>query len=83
MSSHKIHLPPGDERHGSLYGYKSCGCRCDLCRAANTAYKKQQRATGAPPPSVGHGTYSAYNGYGCRCYECSQHMARRRAKDPR
>lgn len=27
-------LKPGDERHGTYYGYSTYGCRCDPCRDA-------------------------------------------------
>jgi len=30
-------------RCGSYYGY-TAGCRCQDCRAANTAYKRERRA---------------------------------------
>lgn len=30
-------LAPDDPRHGTLNGYGNLGCRCDRCRAANTA----------------------------------------------
>jgi hypothetical protein len=29
-------LPPGDPRHGRYTTYVNWGCRCDLCKAANT-----------------------------------------------
>jgi hypothetical protein len=28
----------GDPRHGTYNGYRNLSCRCDDCRAANTAY---------------------------------------------
>ena len=31
-------------RHGTLYGYVEKLCRCDLCRAANTAHVRERRA---------------------------------------
>ena len=32
-----------DVPHGTGYGYSDFGCRCDECRAANTAYARQRR----------------------------------------
>jgi 5-methylcytosine-specific restriction endonuclease McrA len=29
--------------HGSLNSYKSCGCRCSLCRSANAEYEHSRR----------------------------------------
>lgn len=33
-----------DRLHGSVSGYGTYGCRCDLCRAANTSYTRDKRA---------------------------------------
>lgn len=33
-------------KHGTIYGYNRCGCRCDLCRKARRDY---QRASLADP----------------------------------
>ena len=30
--------------HGTLYGYRVCGCRCDRCKEANTTYQRAYRA---------------------------------------
>lgn len=30
--------------HGTTYGYSTRGCRCDLCRAAQTQYTRDYRA---------------------------------------
>ena len=32
-----------DIPHGTRYGYSDFGCRCDECKAANTAYARQLR----------------------------------------
>lgn len=56
--------------HGELRGYAR-GCRCDRCRAANTAKhmslraERARRAEDAP-----HGTPGGYGNWGCRCEEC-------------
>lgn len=61
----------------------SRGCRCDVCRAINTAraaklrqhYRDQRvlvdgRWT-APVPAELHGRWSTYSNRGCRCEPCS------------
>jgi hypothetical protein len=30
--------------HGTISGYGTYGCRCDICREASTAYNRQKRA---------------------------------------
>jgi hypothetical protein len=41
--------PPGQTqqrwKHGTFYGYKIKGCRCDLCSDRVSAYMRGQRAT--------------------------------------
>lgn len=37
-------LPEGDSRHGTVSGYTKWGCRCDPCREAANAYKRDLRA---------------------------------------
>jgi hypothetical protein len=32
-----------EKAHGTLYGYKHYGCRCDACKAAEAAYYKKSR----------------------------------------
>lgn len=43
----------GDPRHGTANGYKRHGCRCDACRAANTAGVRRRREARRPsvPPA--------------------------------
>lgn len=79
-------------RHGTLHTYRSAKCRCDECRAANAASRREyvarirerkDAATGEPPsPRVPHGTTNAYSNYKCRCDECraawAAYIARRR-----
>lgn len=36
-------LPREPWQHGSFTGYNNHGCRCDLCRAAGSAYQSQYR----------------------------------------
>jgi hypothetical protein len=31
-------------KHGTIYGYNRCGCRCDLCRQARTDYQRKALA---------------------------------------
>lgn len=59
--------------HGELATY-SAGCRCDLCKAANTAYQSDYRQGVRKTRKrwaklVGHGTSGCYQ-RGCRCDEC-------------
>lgn len=35
---------PDDPRHGTLYAYSRIGCRCDACKAANSARTKRENA---------------------------------------
>lgn len=64
-------------QHGTLSGYRNSNCRCDLCRAANSAYYRKWRkdkaeafAKGEAQPAK-HGTYSTYADYRCRCEPCT------------
>jgi hypothetical protein len=62
-----------DVPHGVLR-YIHYGCRCDICKAANSARHKaarearKQRAHEAP----NHGTYSTYVNWGCQCGPCHE-----------
>jgi hypothetical protein len=38
MGRRSIEPGDGNSRHGTYNGYQNYGCRCDACRAANTAY---------------------------------------------
>lgn len=54
-----------------LSGYRR-GCRCDACRAANTARAvraKAARVARQIPDDVEHGA-ACYSGWGCRCDVC-------------
>ena len=31
-------------KHGTIYAYNRCGCRCDLCKMARRDYMKQSLA---------------------------------------
>jgi hypothetical protein len=73
-------------RHGTATGYRYYGCRCDRCRAANTATQRnlrermnavldQRLAEGR----VHHGEAGTYFTYGCRCDLCRAAAARQRA----
>jgi hypothetical protein len=61
--------------HGTMHGYLSHKCRCELCRAANTAAQtklRKSRHTRGIPDGVKHGRYTTYNNWGCRCDDCYQ-----------
>ena len=66
-----------DDKHSTLSGYIYWRCRCDLCRAASNAYKRdryrqQTGSTGFPAEEeVPHGTRNKYR-RGCRCEDCVQ-----------
>lgn len=65
--------------HGTVHGYSVHRCRCDDCRAANTAYHRDLAARkraglpvqdrGRKSADEGHGTVRRY-WRGCRCDEC-------------
>lgn len=57
--------------HGERSTYVNGHCRCDDCKAANTAYFVGLRADGGrrPIPMPEHGTTQRY-GRGCRCDKC-------------
>jgi hypothetical protein len=80
-------LPPGDPRHG-MNGYRNLKCRCEICRAATTAYQRDYRRRlaekGLPSGDSRHGTENGYNNYGCRCAECTDahtRAARERSRE--
>jgi hypothetical protein len=67
-------LPADDPRHG-YNGYSNLGCRCSICRAANTDYNKSIRRVRArriiaDPSLRPHGVLSTYFNWACRCDEC-------------
>jgi len=85
-----------DPRHGTRNGYGNLGCRCDLCRAANTAYRKNVCGCGRDKhyasvrcracndverTTFEHGMELRYR-RGCRCDECraAATAARRRRR---
>ncbi len=47
-----------DVPHGTPGGYTNHACRCDLCKAANSAYQRKQRET--PCVSCGAPTWGRY-----------------------
>jgi len=57
-------------KHGELDAYINLGCRCELCKEANTKHvtesKERRVAKGGPIP---HGV-SGYGNYKCRCDIC-------------
>ena len=76
-------------RHGIAATYRNEGCRCDLCRAANSARcaRWRREVEGREPPAHG---YQGYVNYGCRCETCTAansaacraYHARRKAEAP-
>lgn len=60
-------------KHGTMSAYNA-GCRCDDCRAANTAKsqrrRERRRAEGVIPDEV-HGTATGYAEWHCRCDDCT------------
>jgi hypothetical protein len=82
-------LPGGrGSRGGSACGTRSgytAGCRCVGCRAANTAYGKQERVRRAErlrsgDANVVHGKYTTYQNWGCRCIACTEANSAKCAK---
>jgi hypothetical protein len=82
--------------HGDAVRGYNRGCRCDECRAANTARYHAQRALRMARMEAGelivaHGSDSTYNNYLCRCDECrrahsavlARWRARRKARSAR
>lgn len=82
--------PP--KEHGTISTYNNHRCRCDKCRAGNTAWMKRRRTdriAGIPATKNGvdgPGTHNAwtYTNWGCRCDICReasrQYQNQRRAK---
>lgn len=59
--------------HGTKSRYVH-GCRCQECKAANTAYQRESteaRRSKPVPEGVTHGKACATN-YGCKCAVCSE-----------
>lgn len=59
-------------RHGTRYRYVRYRCRCDQCRAANTAYMRIARKRFAQKGPARHGTDNGYRNYACRCDACTK-----------
>lgn len=79
---------PDDPRHGTVNGYTNLACRCDPCKAANTAEveKGRQRRMAKPIPAHVHGTVNGYRNYGCRldcCTTANTIASNRRHKERR
>ena len=55
---------------GAAYAHQ--GCRCEECRAANTARVARRTAERAREQPPTHGKYSTYNNWGCRCEPCTK-----------
>jgi Fe-S cluster assembly iron-binding protein IscA len=63
--------------HGTEYTYKYYGCRCDLCKAANTQAMAERRSrvrltVDLNSADIIHGTTNTYRYYGCRCDKCKE-----------
>lgn len=54
--------------HGTLYGYVYFRCRCGLCSAASSSYRRKRIVA----PIQGRWTHGTTSGYssGCRCRLC-------------
>jgi hypothetical protein len=74
MANPRANWPHGDFRR-YLAPY---GCRCDACRAANTAKQREARANrraaliSGSAPALIHGLGSTYREWGCRCDRCTE-----------
>jgi hypothetical protein len=70
-------------RHGTRSRYNKRGCRCRLCREANTTYHTElcDRLATLPEAQVPHGL-NGYRNYSCRCAVCreAQRIEMRRYK---
>lgn len=80
------HYSPRPEvpiRHGRLVGYRR-GCRCALCRKANTDSQNRRKAVRSKDPAAadraGHGKATTYSNYGCRCQPCKEAQSRSNKK---
>lgn len=64
---------PVIHEHGEMTSYEA-GCRCGLCREANTAaalrYRKERAAREKDPNDPRHGKATFYANHGCRCDKC-------------
>lgn len=76
--------------HGSASTYRNWSCRCDACRAANSAVvalQRQRRRSEVPEgrDDIPHGSNSTYTNYFCRCAPCkeSHRVVRRRYRTTR
>jgi hypothetical protein len=68
----------GMQPHGTYSRYNVDECRCDDCRAANTAQSRdlRSRLRQVPADQIPHGTTNGYNNYGCRCDDCRAEQAK-------
>ncbi|MGQ0847228.1 MAG: hypothetical protein ACT4QF_24175 [Sporichthyaceae bacterium] len=65
-----------DWEHGVVGTYTNRKCRCEACRAANSAYQAQRKAQrreqlAANPDLAPHGIATTYSNWGCRCARCT------------
>jgi hypothetical protein len=74
------------DAHGTTTGYRY-GCRCEECRAANTAQGREGRVRRAAAlarlaDQLPHGSKATYTNYGCQCDACvaAQAAANRRRR---
>lgn len=70
--------PPKPEhlKKKNIHGEVCCyvhGCRCDLCKAANSQRQllERHRRKDKPIPDRVHGTPGGYGNWSCRCKDCS------------
>jgi hypothetical protein len=72
----------GPLEHGKPTSYTAGGCRCDACRTAAMAHRKQRRAERLAAGDFTHGTRIGYH-MGCRCTLCKQEAKKRREEKKR
>jgi hypothetical protein len=60
--------------HGILYTYQYLGCRCDRCKAVNTAsaakYRVRRYRQPKNPDDPRHGQLGFAQNHGCKCEKC-------------
>jgi hypothetical protein len=68
-------------QHGAS-GYRTYGCRCEICTADNTERARKERAARyakrvlvagvlvAVDAHLSHGSVTTYTNWGCRCRPC-------------
>ena len=63
-------LTPDDERHGTMNGYFTRGCRCPKCFEVGRRYRASLNPERLEPGDPRHGTLTGYAYHKCRCDLC-------------